>query len=139
MPVTRSAKRNLDSAGVEGDLAAPVDAAPTVRGRRGRGRSTRRPVGGRNAGRGGLQGTIGRGCVILDDDVNYSFVDDPTYEEKLTARNGCLGTLSPRGWEARTNFLIDVYALINSSRVYKLKGIPSKLYQIREGFKNKKS
>ena len=56
------------------------------------------------------------------DPGNDSFFDDPGHGEKLQARNGCLGTIGSRGFEAKTNFLIDVYALINSSNVYKLKG-----------------
>ena len=35
---------------------------------------------------------------------------------------GCHGTVSSHGWEALTNFLIDVYTLINSCSTYKLKG-----------------
>ena len=41
---------------------------------------------------------------------------------QLQERNGCLGTVSSRGWETKTNFIIDVFALINSSEIYKLKG-----------------
>ena len=79
--------------------------------------------GGRRGGdRGGHRGTIAREMrPVIDDLENDSFFDDPGHGEKLQARNGCLGTVSSRGWEARTNFLIDVYALINSSTTYKLK------------------
>lgn len=84
--------------------------------------------GSRGASRGGLTGTrVGQIRTTipeaLEDPGNDSFFDDPGHGEKLQARNGCLGTISSRGWEAKTNFLIDVYALINSSTVYKLKGI----------------
>ena len=85
----------------------------------------------RSAGRGGRRGetrgghlsTMARDMRPMVDDIdNDSFYDDPGHGEKLQARNSCLGTVSSRGWEARTNFLIDVNALINSSSTYKLKG-----------------
>ena len=64
----------------------------------------------------------GRDQNTPPEEVYDSFYDDPGYDEKLQARNGCLGTLSGHGFEAKTNFLIDVHGLINSSSVYKLKG-----------------
>ena len=75
--------------------------------------------GGRRGGtRGGHLGTMAREMRPVVDDLD----NDPGHGEKLQARSGCLGTVSSRGWEARTNFLIDVNALINSSSTYKLKG-----------------
>ena len=78
--------------------------------------------GGRKAGRGRGRGTLQAQARIHEEVDNASFFDDPGYGECLQARNGCLGTISGNGFEAKTNFLIDVYALINSSSVYKLKG-----------------
>ena len=90
--------------------------------------------GGRRGGtRGGHHGTMDREMQPVADLDNDSFYDDPGHGEKLQARNGCLGTVSSRGWEARTNFLIDVYALINSSSTYKLKGRSNKLNPIKTG------
>ena len=76
----------------------------------------------RTVARGGGQ-RRGAAPEVVDDACNNSFFDDPGHGERLQARSGCLGTISSRGWEAKTNFLIDVYALINSSPVYKLKGL----------------
>ena len=68
----------------------------------------------------------GKGTRDVDQDLNCSFHDDPTSDEKLQARDGCLGIVTNRGFEARTNFLLEVHALINSI-TYKLKGYIFKL------------
>ena len=132
---TRSvARRNSQTNSGGGDIAPTGAQAGRVT-RRGRGGGTAdqdpqaERVTTRNAGRGGRRGGTRGGHLgtmareLRPDDLdNDSFFDDPSHGEKLQARSGCLGTVSSRGWEARTNFLIDVYALINSSSTYKLKG-----------------
>ena len=114
-----------------GDAEAPQGQVGRGRGQAGAGRGGRgtRASGGRRGGTRGAAGTRTRqtdrqieSCPPQTEDPNDSFFDDPGYSEKLQARNGCLGTIGSRGWEAKTNFLIDVYALINSSAKYKLKG-----------------
>ena len=145
MPIlTRSARRNSQTAsegvGVpqpDHEQELPPVAGQTElgggRGKRGgrrggRGHTGEQGQGGRRGGhKGGHAGTIGRQTNHQNDDFdNVSFIDDPGHDEKLQARNGCLGTVSSRGWEAKTNFLIDVYGLINSSSEYKLKGMLGK-------------
>ena len=118
-PAVRGARRQGARRGRAGAVQEPQPTTATG-GRRG---------GSRGGARGGLVGTrsgqprsetpTSRPRV---DPANDSFFDDPGHGEKLQARNGCLGTIGSRGFEAKTNFLIDVYALINSSNVYKLKG-----------------
>ena len=117
---------NVPSATATAEDCSGATRGGTTRGRRG---ATRNKAG--NLGptlRSQTQPTNNRRTVrgikqnTPPEELYDSFYDDPGYDEKLQARNGCLGTLSSHGFEAKTNFLIDVHGLINSSSVYKLKG-----------------
>ena len=122
-PVTRS-RRAVPDIAPQGGRRGGARGVGRKAGAAGEAQSTtgRGARGGLRPRRGG-NGGAGRGRTAMSEEHgNDCFYDDPGYEEKLQARNGCLGTLSPRGWEAKTNFLIDVFALINSSSDYKLKG-----------------
>ena len=130
MTITRSQAARIsqsEDADVGGQGQDVGQGQGVVRG--GRGAHGGRATGGRRGGARGAAGTRNRQAEtcpaqpqVSEDPANDSFFDDPGHGEKLQARSGCLGTIGNRGWEAKTNFLIDVYALIDSSSKYKLKG-----------------
>lgn len=49
------------------------------------------------------------------------FKDDPGSESRLQAKDGCLGYFSNKGWEPKTNFVVDFKADL-VSREYNMKG-----------------
>ena len=125
MPLTRAQKANQ---GAENDVVIAESSEQKKKGGRKKGKIVGR--------RGGNKGTKEieniesqvQSPMLEDEDIeNQSFVDDPGQDEKLQAKNGHLGVEGSNGWEQKTNFIVEVHALINSSSSYKLKGYIFKL------------